>query len=191
LDETTTDEQIVEMARKAAEGDYRAFETLVQRHKQRIVANCRYISRSPNDAEDLAQEVFVKAFFALRRFESRAMFKTWLHRIKINHCLNDLKKREGKTFLDIDDSDRPVVDPHAEKAAGARDEREEIGFVLDSMNDTLRVALIMRDMDELSYQEIADELKIGLSATKMRIKRAREEFRDRYNRRRESSATPG
>ena len=184
-----TDDRLVEQALEAGEGDYRAFERLVGLHKERVVANCRYISRSPNDAEDLAQEVFVKAFYALPRFQRRASFKTWLQRIKINHCLNDLKKREGKTHVPLDEEQRPLAAAGAEKAASARDEREEIGHVLDSMNDTLRVALIMRDMDQLSYQEISNELGIGLSATKMRIKRAREEFRQSYRRRREPTAS--
>lgn len=185
MDDRSAEDQLVAEAVKAAEGDYRAFEQLVRLHKERVVANCRYISRSPNDAEDLAQEVFVKAFYALPRFEGRAAFKTWLQRIKINHCLNDLKKKEGRTYTPLDEEQRPLEDAAAEKATAARDEREEIGYVLDSMNDTLRVALIMRDMDQLSYQEISDELGIGLSATKMRIKRAREEFRQRYMQRRE------
>ena len=81
---------------QAAEGDMGAFETLVERHRNRVMANCRYISGSPADAEDLAQEVFVKAFFGLQNFEGRAQFATWLNRIKVNHCLNFLEKAEGK-----------------------------------------------------------------------------------------------
>jgi RNA polymerase sigma-70 factor (ECF subfamily) len=79
----------------------RAFETLVQRHQSRVLANCRYLTRSSPDSEDLAQEVFVKAYFGLKGFEGRAQFKTWLQRIKVNHCLNFLRKNEGKTFKNI------------------------------------------------------------------------------------------
>jgi len=184
-EEPRTDEELVAEASEAPDGDIRAFETLVERHKERIVANCRYLSRSPADAEDLAQEVFVKAFFGLPRFEARSSFKTWLQRIKVNHSLNHLKKQEGKTFVGIDDpgvghADEMVVQPTAERAARARDAREQIDEILDSMSDSLRVPLIMRDLDQFSYQEIADTLGIGLSAVKMRIKRAREEFRERY-----------
>jgi RNA polymerase sigma-70 factor (ECF subfamily) len=79
------DEKVVEEARRAPEGDLRAFEQLVVRYQRRVVANCRYITRDPNNAEDLAQEVLVKAFFRLRRFEGKSSFADWLQRIKIKH----------------------------------------------------------------------------------------------------------
>lgn len=179
------DETLVERARAAPEGDRGAFEVLVERHQGKVLANCRYLSRSEADAEDLAQEVFIKAFFGLRRFEGRAVFRTWLQRIKVNHCLNYLKKSEGKKWVDIEDpahagEEALRVQPRAERVAASAGDREIIGRVLDSLPDTLRVPLVMRDMDQLSYQEIADSLRIGLSAVKMRIKRGREEFQRRF-----------
>jgi RNA polymerase sigma-70 factor (ECF subfamily) len=67
------------------------------------VANCRYITRDPNNSEDLAQEVLLKAFFALDRFEGRSTFRHWLQQIKINHCLNYMKKQEGKKYINIEE----------------------------------------------------------------------------------------
>ncbi|MCP3981398.1 MAG: RNA polymerase sigma factor [bacterium] len=176
---------LVEEILAAPEGDTRAFETLVERHKQGVLANCRYITRSAGDAEDLAQDVFLKVYFALRRFERRAKFRTWLRRIKANHCLNHVKKSEGKQFVDVDDEavnppEALRVEPDVWDKVDAEDAQARIAAVIDQMNDTLRVPLILCDMDEMSYQEIADLLGIKLSAVKMRIKRAREEFRTRY-----------
>ncbi len=184
-DDTLTDERLVEQAQGAAPGDLRAFETLVERHQAKVTANCHYLSGSRADAEDLAQEVFVKAFFGLSRFEGRSQFVTWLRRIKVNHCLNFLKKRKSKTFVDVETPgleghEELHVAPRAGQALEAESERARIGRVLEAMSETLRIPLVMRDMDELSYQEIADELGIGLSAVKMRIKRGREEFRRLY-----------
>jgi DNA-directed RNA polymerase specialized sigma24 family protein len=93
------DEKLLQQAREAPEGDLRAFEMLVLRHQRRVVANCRYITRDANNAEDLAQEVLVKAFFGLRGFEGRSSFGSWLQRIKINHCLNYLKKQAGLSLV--------------------------------------------------------------------------------------------
>ncbi len=182
---TATDEQLAARSRQAAEGDTRAFEELVRRHEGHVVTNCRYITRSPDDAEDLAQEVFVKAFFRLGQFEGRSAFRSWLQRIKVNHCLNFLRRRENRPPIDVADpaaqSDPGLaVEPEADEALRARDRRRLIGRVLDGMADTLRVPLLMRDMDELSYQEIAEALGIGLSAAKMRVRRARAEFRRCY-----------
>lgn len=181
----TTDEELAERARTAPEGDMRAFEQLVVRHQSKVVANCRYLTRSPVDAEDLAQEVFLKAYFGLKGFEGRSLFRTWIQRIKVNHCLNHLRKGSGKTFVDVDDmegveGEELSTPANADRLAEARDDRERIDAVLDSMSDTLRIPLVMREVDQFSYQEIADALGLGLSAVKMRIKRAREEFQDRF-----------
>ncbi len=165
--------------------DTRAFDVLVGRYQRFVAANCRAITRMPNDVEDLAQEVFVKAFFALRRFEGRTTFGGWLKRIKVNHCLNHLRKVRGVVMVDVDDADaagHPAVTTAAgvDRAIEVATDRERLVATLETMSDALRVPLLLRDADGLSYEEIAAQLGIGLSAVKMRIKRGREEFRRRF-----------
>lgn len=182
---SVSDEQLVERAQTAIQGDLRAFDELVRRHQAKVQTNARYLTGSEDDALDLSQDVFVKAYFHLKRFEGRSSFGTWVQRIKVNHCLNHIRKTKGKTFVDVED---PVLEAEAPMRTAARtdaeveadDVRGRIGGTLDRMADTLRVPLLMRDMDGFSYQEISDELGVGLSAVKMRIKRAREEFRALY-----------
>jgi len=179
------DDELFESARSAPAGDLRAFEELLQRHQRRIVADCRHITRDESVAEDLAQEVFLKAFFGMKNFEGRSSFRHWLQVIKVNHCLNHLKKGKGKTVISIDDEGPQTKEET--KAFSSHDRSEErfgeqqiIHRVLDAMPDNLRIPLVLRDMDELSYEEVATQLSISLSAAKMRIKRAREYFRDQY-----------
>ncbi|MCK9997169.1 MAG: sigma-70 family RNA polymerase sigma factor [Candidatus Krumholzibacteria bacterium] len=180
-----TDEILVEKACAAPQGDLRAFEELVRRHQARVQTNCRYLSGNEEDSLDLAQEVLVKAYFNLNRFEGRSSFGTWIGRIKVNHCLNHLRRTRGHSFIDLEE---PGLEKEAalhsrrgaEFEVEAGDQRALISGILSYMPETLRVPLIMRDMDEMSYQEIADKLEVGLSAVKMRIKRAREFFREAY-----------
>ena len=179
------DEVLVRKAREALEGNLRPFEQLVLRYERRMVANCRYITHDPNEAEDLAQEVMVKAFYGLRSFEGRSTFRHWLQRIKVNHCLNHLKKQEGRSYIGVEEPeaggfDQLRVQATAEHQAEVIGERELIARILNSMTETLRIPLVLCDMDELSYEEVAKVLGISLSAVKMRIKRAREDFRSRY-----------
>jgi RNA polymerase sigma-70 factor (ECF subfamily) len=179
------DEELLRAVREAREGDLRAFEKLIEQHHKRILADCRYLTRDENNSEDLAQEVFVKAFFGLRNFEGRSSFRHWLQRIKVHHCLNHLKKREGKEVLSIDEDAVEGYEQLHVRAVAHQDieteaSRQRIEGILNSMPATLRIPLIMCDMDELSYEEIGVALGIGLSAVKMRIKRARELFRRRY-----------
>jgi RNA polymerase sigma-70 factor (ECF subfamily) len=177
-----SDSELVEEAQKAPSGDLRAFDELVRRFQEPVKTNCRFLSGSDADAEDLAQEVFVKAFFGLPRFEGRASFGTWIKRIKANHCINFVKKQKRHSFVDLADpvtaaNEATHVSPKAPDRLTARERQGRIKEALDQMSDTLRIPLVLRDMDGLSYDEVARELGIGLSATKMRIKRGRELFR--------------
>lgn len=181
-----SDSELVEEAQTAPSGDLRAFDELVRRHEQPVKTNCRFLSGSDSDAEDLAQEVFVKTFFGLPRFEGRASFGTWIKRIKANHCINFVKKQKRHAHVDLEDPltaahEATQVPPKAPGRLSAMERQGRIREVLDQMSDTLRIPLVLRDMDGLSYEEVARELGIGLSATKMRIKRGRELFRTLFH----------
>ncbi|MDH3215900.1 MAG: RNA polymerase sigma factor [Candidatus Krumholzibacteria bacterium] len=181
----TPDEQLVEEAQLSALGDHSAFERLVARYQGRVLANCRFLTRSDEDAEDLAQEVFVKAFFGLKQLKTRSKFASWIQRIKVNHCLNHIRKRKGKLFVELDSPAAQSSEDLAVKTGGGSDinqrfRQNQVRELLSSMSDTLRIPLVLCDMDGLSYQEAANELGIGISALKMRLKRAREYFRARY-----------
>ena len=145
----------------------------------------RHVTPDQNNAQDLAQEVLVKAFFGLRGFEGRSSFAGWLQRIKINHCLDHLRRQEARSFVGIEEQHVQEFDQlkdlaTADNLAKAITDQQLIREVLDSMPSTLRIPLLLCDMDGLSYEEVAESLNVGLSATKMRIKRARELFRERY-----------
>lgn len=175
------DAALVDRARRAAPGDTRAFEALVERHRGRVVANCRYLV-APSQAEDLAQEVLVKAYFALRGYERRAKFSTWLYRIKVNHCLNHRRgerKRRGEVALDELPMDAAElrVDADAESRLWRQADVATVRGAVQRLPDTLRLPLVMRELDEMSYDDIATALGISLPAVKMRLLRARQELR--------------
>ncbi len=178
-DNQVGDEELLARIREAGEGDLRHFEELVRRYQAKVTTNCRYLSGSPDDAEDLAQEVFMKIYFGLAGFEGRSSFNTWVQRIKSNHCINFVKKKRLETV----ELNAPGVEgassvsPKAERELEKEAAKARVGSVLLQMSETLRIPLVLRDMDGMSYEEIAEELGLGLSAVKMRIKRGRDEFR--------------
>ena len=176
------DGPLVDRARRAPRGDTRAFDELVARHRGRVVANCRYLT-SGGDAEDLAQEVLVKAYFSLKKYEQRSKFSTWLYRIKVNHCLNHRRserRHAGDVAIDDAPADAPplTVAPEADAALDREADVARVRAAVAGLNDTLRLPLVMRELDEMSYDEIATALGLSLSAVKMRILRARQELRD-------------
>ena len=188
MDPATAYDQDAELLRDviaARDGDLRAFEKLVAQYQKRILADCRYLTRDESISEDLAQEVFVKAYFGIQNFEGKSTFRHWLQTIKVHHCLNHLRKGKGKDFLSIDEDGLETyqqlhVAAVPQRNVEAAESRQRIGNILGAMPATLRIPLVMCDIDELSYEEIAAALGIGLSAVKMRIKRAREMFRQLY-----------
>ena len=173
---------MIDGALSAAPGDSRAFDELVRRHQGHIRANCRFIVDDPESALDQAQEVFVKAYFGLTSFEGRSSFRTWLRRIKVNHCLSFLESPRSRTDLRLHES-RPDEDPAlrveslAQERAESSEVRDRVTRTLDRIPDSLRIPLVLKDMDGFSYLEIKELLCIGLSAVKMRIFRGREAFR--------------
>ena len=185
----------LEAVKRAAKGDHDAFRVLVERYQDRAFGLALRVMRDEEQARDAVQDAFLKVYRSLDRFEGRSSFGSWIQRIKVNHCLNFLRKRKGRVFVDVQD---PVTETEpdlaaaatAERDVAAQDERERIRLVLDELPETLRVPLIMRDLDGMAYQEIADGLGVGLSAVKMRIKRGREEFRRLYDRSGEPEPMP-
>ncbi len=182
LPDDDPDAALVDRARRANPGDTRAFDELIARHRGRVVANCRYLATSANQAEDLAQEVLVKAYFALRKYERRSKFSTWLYRVKVNHCLNH-RRAERKHGADVaiddvvPDASALRVAPEIEVELTRQADVTRVRAAVASLSDTLRVPLVMRELDEMSYDDIAEALEISLSAVKMRILRARQELR--------------
>ena len=120
LDPRPTDEELVDRAKRAIRDDLEAFESLVQRYQETVLGNCRYLTGSHADAEDLAQEVFIKMFFGLSRFEGRSTFKTWIWRIKVNHCLDFLQRQRRERTVDVD---TPGLDGAPRRASGGTHDR--------------------------------------------------------------------
>ena len=179
------DDELIQGALSAAPGDTRSFDELVRRHQGHIRANCRFIVEDPEFSLDLAQETFVKAYFGLASFEGRSSFRTWLRRIKVNQCLSFLESPRSRKDLRLHES-RPEEDPAlrvpsvAQERAESNETQERVVRTLDRLPESLRTPLVLRDMDGFSYREIKELLGIDLSAVKMRIFRAREAFRDAW-----------
>jgi RNA polymerase sigma-70 factor (ECF subfamily) len=177
---------VLERHRAAREGDLRAFELLVHRHEGHVRANCGFISGNAEEARDLAQEVFVKAYFALQTFRGESAFRTWLRRIKVNHCLNHVAKRGSGAEVPLSEAlevSNPAFWVEAEETLDEQQLEVDVAAVLLTLPDTLRVPLVLHDMDDFTHPEVASALGIGLSAVKMRVNRGRAQFREEWTRR--------
>jgi RNA polymerase sigma-70 factor (ECF subfamily) len=182
----SSDEKLVRLCQERLPGDPRPFRTLVARYRDRVINTAYRFLGDPQDAEDVAQEVFLKVYRGLPDFKGESSFSTWLYRIAVNTCKNELRHRSRQlTLLEPDleslGINLPAV-PSPEQAITASEQRDAMQETLNRLGETDREALILRDIQGLSYQEITETLGIGLSAAKMRVQRARLAFRELYGR---------
>jgi RNA polymerase sigma-70 factor (ECF subfamily) len=165
-------------------GNVEAFEALVLRYQGKIVNYASAMTRNSSDADDVAQETFIRAFRALNQFRGDSSFKTWLYRIATNVARTHLRQRVKQSRLagpSLDDdtqalraSDIPSSKTNIEGAVIARD---AINSALAKLSDELRVAIILRDIEGLDYREVAEATNSPIGTVMSRIFRARRALR--------------
>jgi len=173
-DQRGDDRQLVAAAQA---GDRAALESLLRRHYDRVHAVCRRIAGSSRDADDAAQEAMIGIVRGLPRFDGRAQFSTWAYRIATNAALDELRRRRRRPPLAVvDDEGREAVDPLAERTVEASTDRLSIDAALAALPEDFRVAVVLRDIGDLDYAEIAEVLGVPVGTVKSRIARGRSQL---------------
>src|SRR5437773_10710487 len=171
-----------ELVRRAQREDKEAFEELVQRHQHRVFAVARGILKRQEDVEDIAQQVFVKAYFSLKRFDQRAAFSTWLYKITVNECWDVLRKRTARPLVYEEDfseeQSRQYSAPEREasKAPDTSDRmalREQLEKMLGQLDKRDRAMLVLKEVEGFSVEEIAESMGLNANTVKVRLFRAR------------------
>lgn len=155
------------LVRATLDGDREAFDELVRRHQRHVYRLCYRFAGNHEDASDLAQDVFIRAYKGLRGFKGQSAFATWLYRIGVNVCLNRVGSRRAARIVTLERVDRIVTD--AERADGAllRDERAaEVRAAIARLPKKQRAALILRVYHELPHEQIAEVLGSSVGAVK-------------------------
>jgi RNA polymerase sigma-70 factor, ECF subfamily len=173
VDASDTDERLV---RRFQEGSAEAFEVLVQRHGTRVYNLCFRIVGDPEEAADASQDTFLSALRKLNTFRGDSAFTTWLHRVAVNACYDSLRRKRRRPLLQIvrdEDDDRPepsLPSPdHADQVVFSVD----VGRALMEVPEEFRVVLVLADVQDLPYDEIARVLEIPVGTVKSRVFRGR------------------
>lgn len=184
-DETT----LVQLAR---EGDLKAFSDLVQRYEAKIFRLALHITQNREDAEDVLQEAFLKAYEHLDQFQGNSKFYTWIVRIAVNQALMKLRKRKTDRSVSLDEGIDTGEDTVTREVATWDENpeqkytREELNGILDEAIQGLapayRTVFVLRDVEELSTEETADALGLSIPAVKSRLLRARLQLREKLTR---------
>ena len=167
-----------ELIERFKKGDSTAFEELVRAYQDRVYNLCRYMLRDPRDGQDAAQDVFLKAYRALGGFKPDSSLYTWIYRIAVNTCLDYKRKsrREALKHKSLAEASRSA-EPFSPQTHESKDAAEAIQQALASLKEQSRAVIVLREIEELSYEEIAQVLNISVGAVKSRVSRAREELR--------------
>ncbi|MBF6615666.1 RNA polymerase sigma factor RpoE [Pollutimonas thiosulfatoxidans] len=173
-----------ELVARVQRGDKRAFDLLVLKYQRKIMRLLSRMIRDPAEVEDVAQEAFIKAYRALPQFRGDSAFYTWLYRIAINTArnwqaasgrrpitLNAIETEDGETFSQIDnltDNSTP------ESTLASRQVVETVNKAINSLPDDLRTAIVLREIEGMSYEDIAQSMGCPIGTVRSRIFRARE-----------------
>ena len=187
---TGTDESV--LLPQAREGDTQAFGELVRRYESKIFRLAQHITQNREDAEDVLQETFLKAYEHLNQFQGQSKFYTWVVRIAVNQALMKLRRRKTDKSVSLDETIDTGEDTIVREIASwdedpeQRFSREEIGQILESAIEGLeppyRSVFVLRDMEDLSTEETAEALGLSVPAVKSRLLRARLQLREKLTR---------
>jgi RNA polymerase sigma-70 factor (ECF subfamily) len=173
-----------QLVRLAQEGSPAAFEELVTKYQSKVFSMALSFTRNREVADDLAQEIFLKAYLALPRFHGKSEFGTWLYRISMNHVKDFLRKKGRAKEVSLDDvgeiwfSDREQTEK-AEKERETEARRTLVQKFVQSLPDKYRVILTLRDIQGLAYEDISRILRLSPGTVDSRLHRARRMLRDK------------
>src|SRR6202790_1447988 len=169
-----------ELVRRAQANDKEAYEELIKRHQQRVFAVAAGVLRRHEDIEDIAQQVFVKAYFSLKRFDGRAAFSTWLYRITLNECWDLLRKKKVRPLLYESDLSEEQAQRVAVSEYGAGpdirqrlENQQRVEQLLEGLEERDKLSLILKEVEGFSIEEIAEVLDLNANTVKVRLFRAR------------------
>ena len=181
-----------ELAAQAKQGDRSAFTELVNRYARNIFRLARHITKNDQDAEDVLQETFLKAYSRLEQFHGDSKFYTWLVRIGVNESLMKIRRRKDGKFVALDQEldtgegtfvkELPADVENPEEHYGREEIREALASAIDGLAESYKTVFVLRDVDGLSTEETAQALELSVPAVKSRLLRARLQMRDKLKR---------
>ena len=178
------DEQL--LVKRARHGDLGAYDELVRRYQERIYATVYHMTSNHEDANDLAQEAFIKAFQALKSFKGGSSFYTWVYRIAVNKTINFLKQRKNKAQLSLNDLDfNAEHDPDLVALISEKTPRREINLTelqerlnaaMQKLSEPHRLVVTLHDVQGLSHEEIAEIMDCNIGTVRSRLFYARQQL---------------
>src|SRR5208283_3203290 len=174
------------LVRKARLGELEAYDELVRRYQERIYATIYHMTSNHEDANDLAQESFIKAFQALKTFKGGSSFYTWLYRIAVNKTINFLKQRKNRTHMSLNNLDfnaehdpdlvALISEQTPRRAAGLTELQEKLNEALMKLSESHRLVVVMHDVQGLSHEEIAEAMDCNVGTVRSRLFYARQQL---------------
>ena len=182
----------IALATEAKQGDKGAFTELVNRYAQRVFRVARHITKNDQDAEDVLQDTFLKAYSRLGQFEGNAKFYTWIVRVAVNEALMRMRRGKNRVTVSLDQEletsdgaiqrELPAGTESPEESLSRTELRESLTQAIDSLSEIYRPVFVLRDVEGLSTEETAEMLNLSLPAVKSRLLRARLQLRQKLRR---------
>ncbi|MBQ9267543.1 MAG: sigma-70 family RNA polymerase sigma factor [Clostridia bacterium] len=175
-----------ELVRRAKDGDLKAYEEIISLYEKKVFSTIYYMVKNDNEIEDIAQEVFIKIYKNLGNFKEESTLYTWIYRITINVCIDEIKKRKKVVYLDetidTEDGEMELQLPDESKSPSEiveeNDLKERLERCIRKLPENQRIMIVLRDIKGFTYMEIAEMLKMNLGTVKSKINRARASLKE-------------
>jgi RNA polymerase sigma-70 factor (ECF subfamily) len=168
----------IELVGLCQKGDTGAFDRLFYKYRDKIYRTAFRMINNPEDALDLTQEIFLKAYKNINKYNFKSEFSTWLYRLAINLCIDELRKRKNSNEVLMDSIPENLIYSDTPEDIILSEEQESLIWkALNSLKEKERVVIVLREMEGLSYEEIANVLKCSLGRVKSRIHESREKLK--------------
>ena len=166
-----------ELIKRVKNGDIEAFEEIISIYESKVFGIIQHMVRNQNEIEDIAQEVFIKVYKNINKFQGNSSLYTWIYKITVNLCLDEIRKKKEVIYLDekikVDDGEIDVQLPSNEKTQEQLYEQKELKECIDKLPAKQKAMIVLRDIKGFSYEEIAEITGIKLGTVKSQINRAR------------------
>ena len=168
--------------RQVLAGDKQAYANIIDKYKNQLYATILRMTKNPQDAQDLVQDAFIKVYRNLDKYDASGSFSGWLYRVAINHCMDEFRKKRYSTVQVEIDETKVVNREHPEVVFLKKEKSRQLERLIATLPEDERLIILLRYVNEISYEEISEVMDVPLSTVRNKLHRAKKKMRETVKR---------
>lgn len=171
----------IQWVQEVLSGNKQAYSHIINKYKNQLYATILGMTRNPHDAQDLVQEAFIKVYYQLGKYDNRGSFASWIYRVAINHCMDEFRKKRHIEVRMTEESMEKNLE-HPEVIFLKKEKNKQLELLMDTLPEDERMIILLRYVNELSYEEISELVDVPVSTVRNKLHRAKKKMRNTIKR---------